>query len=50
VAVERRKEILPYLDRVRIELTIPMIYVTHAIAEVINRAERILTMDEGRIV
>jgi molybdate transport system ATP-binding protein len=50
VDVERRKEILPYLDRVRIELTIPMIYVTHAIAEVINRAERILTMDEGRIV
>ena len=50
VDVERRREILPYLDRVRTELTIPMIYVTHAIAEVTNRAERILTMDEGRII
>jgi molybdate transport system ATP-binding protein len=50
VDVERRKEILPYLDRVRTELTIPMVYVTHAIVEVTNRAERIVTMDEGRIV
>ena len=50
VDVERRKEILPYLDRVRTELRIPMIYVTHAIAEVTDRAERIVTMNEGTLL
>jgi molybdate transport system ATP-binding protein len=50
VDVGRRQEILPYLDRVRTELTIPMLYVTHALAEVADRAERILTLDEGRLV
>jgi molybdate transport system ATP-binding protein len=49
VDVERRREILPYLDRVRTELMIPMIYVTHSIAEVEHRAERVLTLDEGRL-
>jgi molybdate transport system ATP-binding protein len=50
VDVERRKEILPYLDRVRTELRIPMIYVTHAIAEVTDRAERIVAMNEGTLL
>jgi molybdate transport system ATP-binding protein len=50
VDVERRKEILPYLDRVRTELKIPMIYVTHAIAEVTDRAERIVAMNEGTLL
>ena len=50
VDVERRKEILPYLDRVRTELKIPMIYVTHAIAEVTDRAERIVAMNEGQLL
>jgi molybdate transport system ATP-binding protein len=50
VDVERRKEILPYLDRVRTELRIPMIYVTHAIAEVTDRAERIVAINEGTLL
>ena len=50
VDVERRREILPYLDRVRTELRIPMIYVTHAIAEVTDRAERIVAMNEGTLL
>jgi len=50
VDVERRREILPYLDRVRSELKIPMIYVTHAIAEVTDRAERIVAMNEGTLL
>ena len=29
VDVERRRRILPYLERVRDELTVPIIYVTH---------------------
>ena len=50
VDVERRKEILPYLDRLRTELTIPMLYVTHSIAEVEHRAERVLALNEGRLL
>ena len=50
VDVERRREILPYLDRVSTELRIPMIYVTHAIAEVTDRAERIVAMNEGTLL
>ena len=50
VDVARRQEILPYLDRLRRELTIPTLYVTHTIGEVQDRAEAIVTMDEGRVV
>jgi molybdate transport system ATP-binding protein len=50
VDVARRQEILPYLDRLRRELTIPTLYVTHTIAEVQDRAEAIATLDEGRVV
>lgn len=50
VDVARRQEILPYLDRLRGELAIPTLYVTHTIGEVQDRAEAIVTMDEGRVV
>jgi ABC-type molybdate transport system ATPase subunit len=32
------------------EFTIPMLYVTHSIAEVEHRAERVLALDEGRLI
>jgi molybdate transport system ATP-binding protein len=47
VDVERRQEILPYLDRLLSELRLPMIYVTHDRSEVDSRAERIVTMEQG---
>jgi molybdate transport system ATP-binding protein len=49
VDVGRRQDILPYLDRLRGELTIPAIYVTHSPAELSGRAETIVSMDAGRI-
>jgi molybdate transport system ATP-binding protein len=49
VDVGRRQEILPYLDRLRQELALPTIYVTHTIEEVRARAESIVTLDEGRV-
>ena len=39
VDVARRQEILPYLDRLRQELALPTLYVTHAVEEVAARAE-----------
>jgi molybdate transport system ATP-binding protein len=50
VDVGRRQEILPYLDRLRQELALPTIYVTHTLEEVRARAESIVTLDEGRVV
>jgi molybdate transport system ATP-binding protein len=49
VDVGRRQEILPYLDRLRQELALPTIYVTHTLDEVRTRAESIVTLDEGRV-
>lgn len=50
VDVARRQEVLPYLDRLRLELGLPVIYVTHAWSEIETRAERIVALDEGRVV
>jgi molybdate transport system ATP-binding protein len=48
VDVARRHEILPYLDRLRAEVRLPMVYVTHAIEEVASRAGQIVQMVDGR--
>ena len=50
VDVVRRQDILPYLDRLRRELALPTLYVTHAVEEIATRAETVVAMDEGRVV
>ena len=45
--VERRREILPYLDRLISDRRLPMIYVTHDHDEVESRAERVVIMQNG---
>jgi molybdate transport system ATP-binding protein len=49
VDVERRRRILPYLLRVRDELGIPVIYVSHDRAEVDQLSDRVLVMADGRV-
>jgi molybdate transport system ATP-binding protein len=49
VDVERRRRILPYLERVRDELMVPIIYVTHDRAEVRQLADHVVILHEGRI-
>ena len=46
----RRQEILPYLDRLRGELRMPTIYVTHLFSEIADRASSVIVLDEGHIV
>jgi len=46
---EHRREILPYLDRVRAEHAIPIIYVTHTWAEVADRASQVLEIQAGKV-
>jgi molybdate transport system ATP-binding protein len=45
-----RSQILPFLQRVRDEFPIPMIYVTHGIAEVPALCVEVFVIDRGRIV
>ncbi len=49
IDVDRRAELLPYLDRLRAELRVPMLYVTHTLSEVETRADRIVSLSEGRV-
>jgi molybdate transport system ATP-binding protein len=46
---ERRAEILPYLGRLRERLRLPILYVTHAIDEVIRLADTLVLLREGRV-
>ena len=46
---ERKAEILPYLERLRDEIGIPIIYVSHSIAEVARLASKVVILREGRV-
>ena len=45
----RRAEILPYLQRVRDEAGVPILYVTHALDEVVRLADTLVVMEAGRV-
>lgn len=46
----RKDELLPYLDRLHNELSIPMIYVSHSIDEVSRLCDHLLLIENGKIV
>ncbi|MBL8269586.1 molybdenum ABC transporter ATP-binding protein [Steroidobacter sp.] len=46
----RREEVLPYLEKLRDELAIPMIYVSHQFDEVLRLATHVVLMDRGRVL
>ncbi|GAA3957870.1 molybdenum ABC transporter ATP-binding protein [Allohahella marinimesophila] len=46
----RKQEILPYLERLRHELAVPMLYVSHSRDEVARLADHLLMLDAGRVV
>lgn len=50
VDVERRRRILPYLERVRDELRVPTVYVTHDRSEAGQLADEVIILDRGRVV
>jgi molybdate transport system ATP-binding protein len=45
----RKAEVLPYLERLHDELAIPMVYVTHDLAEAMRLGDRLVLMAEGRV-
>ena len=50
VDVPLRRRILPYLQRVRDDLKIPILYVSHDRAEVDELADAVVHLDAGRVV
>src|SRR6185437_7157009 len=46
----RKLEILPYLERLRDELAIPIVFVSHAMDEVARIADHLVLLEGGRVV
>lgn len=46
----RKQEILPYLERLRDELKIPIVYVSHSPEEVAQLADHLVIMEQGRVL
>jgi molybdate transport system ATP-binding protein len=45
-----KDEILPFLERLRDRLSLPIVYITHSIAEVERLADQIVLMEKGRVI
>ena len=46
----RKQEILPFLERLHDELSIPMLYVSHSLEEVSRLCDHMLVVQQGRLV
>jgi molybdate transport system ATP-binding protein len=45
----RKDEILPYIEHLRDETKVPIVYVSHAVAEVARLADTLVLMSEGQV-
>lgn len=46
----RKAEILPYLETLRDELDMPILYVSHAVSEIARLADQVVLMQAGQVV
>lgn len=47
--LQRKQELLPFIRRLHEELCIPVIYVSHALTELLQLADRVVLLKEGHI-
>jgi len=47
--IQRRREILPFIQRVHQELTMPIVYVSHDLSEILQLAKSLILLKEGRV-
>ncbi|ACL58634.1 molybdenum ABC transporter ATP-binding protein [Methylobacterium nodulans] len=45
----RKAEILPYVERLRDEARVPIVYVSHAVSEVARLADTVVVLEAGRV-
>ena len=48
--IHRKQELLPFMRRLHKELRIPVLYVSHAIAEILQLADRVVLLKEGTVI
>lgn len=48
--MERKQEILPYLEKLRTHFDIPILYVSHSMDEVARLADYVVMLETGRVV
>jgi len=48
--MKRKLEILPYLERLHGELSIPVLYVSHSLDEVVRLADHLILIENGRVM
>jgi molybdate transport system ATP-binding protein len=46
---ERKSEVLPYIERLRDRFGLPILYVSHAVEEVVRLAQTVVRIEHGRI-
>ena len=46
----RRSEVLPYLDQLHAETSVPIIYVSHNIDEICRLSDHLLVLDDGKVI
>jgi len=46
---ERKAQVLPYIERLRDRFGLPILYVSHAIEEVVRLAQKVVRIEQGRI-
>jgi molybdate transport system ATP-binding protein len=46
----RKQEIMPYLERLRQEVALPIFYVSHTVDDVARLADHLVILDQGRVV
>ncbi|MFP2423304.1 molybdenum ABC transporter ATP-binding protein ModC [Pseudescherichia vulneris] len=47
--IPRKRELLPYLQRLAREINIPMLYVSHSLDEILHLADKVLVLEEGNV-
>ncbi len=46
----RKRDILAFITRVRRELDVPIVYVSHTVSEIVQLADRVIVLRDGRLV
>lgn len=47
--VPRKRELIPYLERLAKDVNIPILYVTHSMEEILRLAEQVIVLDSGKV-
>jgi molybdate transport system ATP-binding protein len=48
--IPRKRELMPYLEKLAKEVSIPILYVTHSLDEILRLAEKVLVLDNGKVL